>query len=172
MSNEVIIYLRILITLVLEHTCLESCKYFLIPLSSRDFDPKLHSRYTNTLLVVFNNRIFLSNQGLTARGTRSEDLSSYSRNGRGPMPTKSARSTAHTGNPDEFKIQIFKETAVDTDGQMQLGDLVRFICNAVGFLLTSLSRAVGRRGVTIKAQHSEATPKNIYLDRRMFFNYI
>jgi len=78
--------------------------------------------YTNTLLVVFNNRIFLCNQGLTARGTRSEDLSRYSRGGRRTLPTSTGRSTTNTGL-DEFKIQIFQETTVATDGEMQLKEL-------------------------------------------------
>lgn len=84
---------------------------------------KIVFRYTNTLLVVFNNRIFLANQGLTNHSERSEDLSSYMRNSRGAVQAQPGRATntvTSTGNPDEFKIQIFKTTAVDTDHEIQL----------------------------------------------------
>ena len=86
-------------------------------------DPNSHSRYTNTLLVVFNNRIFLCNEDLAGRGTRSEDLPSYSPGDGGTIPTSTGRSTTNTG-PSEFKIQIFQETTVATDGEMQLKELV------------------------------------------------
>ena len=89
----------------------------------RRLDVESHSRYTNTLLVVFNNRILLCSEDLAGPGTRSEDLPSYSRGDRGTLLSSTGRSTTNTG-PEEFKIQIFQETTVATDGEMQLKELV------------------------------------------------
>lgn len=78
-------------------------------------------RYSNTMMVVFNNRIILAqkvSQGRSVNGSRPDEISH-------PRHVLDISRVNPPPSQDQFKVEVFKETDVHSD--IALGDSVRLV---------------------------------------------